>query len=364
MIPRIKHTEIKKLKVGRELPENLHIKNTLNSSDLVKFENKYYLVVRTAPSHFASPNTITHILSSKDTVNWELDHTIAVGLDVRDQRFLVFKGKLYLHFFKAGFNPLNLEPEHMYVMRKTDKNWSKPKSFYKPGYISFRIKTYNDKIYCSTYHVGSAWSKAFKPNAKWETRLLVSEDAENWEQLSEKPQITSNGVSEAEFEFDKEGNIYGIARLEGWGGHLFSSKKGDLSKWRLVNTGNKYDSPLMFKHNEDFYLISRRNVDGVVNKAPVFFTKKMKWFYNLARYSLTRKRTALFHFDTQKMEINHILDFPSHGDTSAPAIVKTGKDEYLVMFYSSEIKNNRDYPWIIGQLKKTRIYYCTLKFED
>jgi hypothetical protein len=48
---------------------------------------------------------------------WTFEHTVALGTDVREPRFLSFQGKLQLLFFQAGTNPAAFEPQRMLRVR-------------------------------------------------------------------------------------------------------------------------------------------------------------------------------------------------------------------------------------------------------
>jgi hypothetical protein len=83
---------------------------------------------------------------------------------------------------------------------------------------------------------------------------------------------------------------------------------------------------------------------------------------NLIRYSSTRKKTALFKLDKEQLEMKPILDFPSTGDCSYPAIQQLNEHDYLLMNYSSDI-NKKEKNWIRGQLGKTYIYWTVLHMK-
>lgn len=83
---------------------------------------------------------------------------------------------------------------------------------------------------------------------------------------------------------------------------------------------------------------------------------------NLIKYSITKKRTALFKFNKEDLSLTHILDFPSTGDNAFPAIAKIDSNNYWLMNYSSDI-TKREKNWISGQLGKTYIYETVLTFE-
>lgn len=65
----IKATVPEELKTGDQLPEHLPLLDSMNNVDLIRHglpdgSQRYYLAFRTAPSHFASTETLLHVLSS------------------------------------------------------------------------------------------------------------------------------------------------------------------------------------------------------------------------------------------------------------------------------------------------------------
>ncbi|MEW6200360.1 MAG: hypothetical protein AB1546_00160, partial [bacterium] len=134
------------------------------------------------------------------------------------------------------------------------------------------------------------------------------------------------------------------------------------TEWRCNLTPYKYDSALMFRHRDDYYVIARRNVAGAFNRNAGYLPEfiRAKWY--LVRYSLTRKRTTLYKLDREKLELNPIFDFPSKGDTAYAAIAEINENEYLVLNYSSDI-DGYDWNWLVGQLVGSNIYSSVLKFK-
>jgi hypothetical protein len=359
-LPSIYYSAPDELKAGNQLPANIEIMKSMNNVDLIKHNDRYYMSFRTAPSHFASSKTLMHVLSSDDGKRWQLEYTIRMGADVREPRFLSLNGKLFLYFFKLGTNPFAFEPQDMYLTEKTESGWSSPEKFFRPGFVDWRARVYNGKAYMSVYYGKGLYGS----QSKAEIYLLSSEDGRNWTPVSETTQVSIAGAEEPEFEFDKEGNIWGTIRMENsGGGYTFFAPKDHLDKWQLHHVPEKYDSALMLRHGDEMYLLARRNVDGNVDKAPKFLPESLRKWLNLARYSLTKKRTAMYHFDKAAMTVNPLFDFPSHGDTAFPAIAPLNDSQYLFLNYSSELGIDKDYKWIVGQLKTTRLYAFNLTFS-
>jgi hypothetical protein len=356
--PRISFTPPFELLPGAGLPAGLDLMRSANNVDCAWHDGKAYMAFRTAPTHFASTRTVLHILSSTDAQNWKLEKTVHQGADMREPRFLSFKGELHFYWFKGGSNPLAFEPDRMYRSTLGPGGWSEAEEFYEPGYVPWRARVVGDRAIMSVYY-GRGLYMGQKTGS---VRLLASDDGRKWEPISAEPQVTEPSAEEPEFEFDLEGNLWATVRLENVGALIAFAPKGDLSKWTTVKTRDKYDSALLFRHGSELYLLARRNVDGEMDKAPSWWPSKLRVAYNLARYSLTRKRTAIYRLDRVTRTISHLFDFPSHGDTAFPALMPLDAKRYLFLNYSSELGKG-DYPWIWGQLQNTRIYSSILTFE-
>ena len=119
----------------------------------------------------------------------------------------------------------------------------------------------------------------------------------------------------------------------------------------------------MFTHDDEIYLIARRNIAGTFDRAPNWLGKHARQVFNLLFYSFTRKRTALYHVDRDTATIKPLFDFQSCGDTAFAGIAPLKEpNHFYVLNYSSPI-DGTDWPWIFGQLMPTHIYGTTIKFE-
>ena len=114
--------------------------------------------------------------------------------------------------------------------------------------------------------------------------LNVSKDGVNWEQAGSNNITYHGGLTEVGFTFDLQvlpsncrgfimmkpktcfqGNIWGVARNEdgdesGWGSRTFFASHDDLSEWHFVSDESDqwiYESPKMFRHGSDLYLVAR-----------------------------------------------------------------------------------------------------------
>ncbi len=322
----------------------------------MKYKSRYYVGFRTAPTHFASKKTMTYVMSSEDFNDWRYECEFYVGADMREPRFVVYKDSLYFYFFEGGKDMLKFQPRHIWMSSTAgDGKWTDKQNTGMDGYVPWRFKTHQGKIYLSAYY----GVELYKNKHKAELRLMTSTDGLHFEPISETPQITTKGAEEGEFEFDKEGNLWATIRLEGSGSYVVFASKDSLHVWQHWFSKHKYDSALMFEHKDEMYVVARRHIKGAATKVEVPTATQRR--NNLLKYSFSRKYTALYKLDKEKHCLNHLMDFPSTGDNAFPGIAKIDENSYYLLNYSSDI-HKREKNWVTGQFGKTYIYWTVLRF--
>lgn len=354
----VKYDNWQNLTTSGKLPAQCKIQHSNNNLDIVKYQGRYYLAFRTAPSHFASKKAVMYVVSSADLETWQYETEFALQRDVREPRFAVYRDTLNLYFFTGGTKPMRFEPNEVLLTRKAGNgSWSEQQSVNLDGFVPWRLRIRADTLYLSAYYGRGLYKGSHHSNL----RLFYSTNGNGWHTLSTEPQIDILNAEEGEFIFDKKGDMYATVRLEGTGALVCKAPARNLSNWQQRRTKAKYDSALLFEHNDDIYLISRRNVDGDMDKVKNRKNDKQGRMRNLIRYSITRKVTALYKFDKDNLTVTPVIDFPSTGDNAYAGIAQVDANTYVVMNYSSDI-TKRKKNWIRGQLGKTYIYWTKLRF--
>lgn len=354
----VKYDNWQNLTTSGKLPPQCKIQHSNNNLDIVKYQGRYYLAFRTAPSHFASKKAVMYVVSSADLETWQYETEFALQRDVREPRFAVYRDTLNLYFFTGGTKPMRFEPNEVLLTRKAGNgSWSEQQSVNLDGFVPWRLRIRADTLYLSAYYGRGLYKGSHHSNL----RLFYSTNGTGWHTLSTEPQIDILNAEEGEFIFDKKGDMYATVRLEGTGALVCKAPARNLSNWQQRRTKAKYDSALLFEHNDDIYLISRRNVDGDMDKVKNRKNDKQGRVHNLIRYSITRKVTALYKFDKDNLTVTPVIDFPSTGDNAYAGIAQVDANIYVVMNYSSDIAKRKK-NWIRGQLGKTYIYWTKLRF--
>lgn len=359
---RVSYSPLKQVVPGEGLPEKVQALKSNNNLDITRYKGRWFMAFRTAPTHFASRDATLYVVSSSDLKKWDYEVKFNMSNDLREPRFMVFRNKLFLYFFQGGANPLAFVPDYIYATEYfSPRMWKQPMPIYEQGFVVWRAKEHDGKAYMSVYYGVGLYTDFDETNAKSRLQLLESTDGYNWKPVGGRDVTTELSAEEGEFEFDDDGNLYATIRYEMKGGAVCRAPKEDLAAWKCRFTNYKYDSALMFRRGDDFYVVARRNVDGPFNKQSKLVPKRFRSLWYLLRYSGSRKRTCLYKIDKKKLELVPLFDFPSRGDTAYAGIAPAGPDRFMLFNYSSDVEGF-DWSWIAGQLIGSRIYSTELKF--
>ena len=353
----INFTPPRELRFNCDMLNGRNIKCSQAFPDLTRYEGKFYLAFRSAPSHFPSSQSRIHILISNDAEDWQLEHSLRNNQDLRDPHFLQFNGELYLFYISHSRRFFRHEPEHIYYIKRTPQGWSVPTALSQTRAVFWNVKTFHDKVYMSIYTNNGANDRRTKRHFQ----LIASHDLQNWQVIFNSPitheKLAGYQTSEAAFDFDDAGNIYGTIRSLIYPNLNFMIPYDDPENWRLTVDRFKCDGPNLFRHNSQYYLLARRSLFHRLSAKPFRLFHNLRKTVNVLRYSFSRKRTAIYRFDHQTLQIEHILDLPSHGDTGYSAITPIFENQYLLVYYSSDLDIEKDIKWLQGQIGGTKLYF-------
>lgn len=341
-----------------------------NNADLLMHAGRLWLGWRTAPTHFASADTRLHLLSSGDLgQTWRFEKTIHLGADMREPLFLSLGGTLRFHFFEAGTDMFSFEPKQEWRLTLgANGTFGEPERWSTPGHITWSLKTRG----------GVAWRTSYSGNhynlgtpSKLELAFTRSTDGVTWEPVAGDGVVYRGGVSEAAFEFDEAGDLWAVTRNEdgdttGFGSHVCFASRDALGSWDCGTKSdpNRYDSPKLFRHGADLFLVARRNPAGPFDLGRDELTFSQKQTAYLAAYSSSPKRTALYRVDRAARRVVWLQDLPSSGDTAFPSVVRLDAHRFLISNYTSPVDWDVDRSWLTGQTiaAGTRIYLVELSF--
>jgi len=350
------------------LPDDLDLLPANNNLDVTAHSGRYYLAFRNAPSHFASPDAMLHVLGSKDEVEWKHEASFSLETDLREPRLLSFDGRLFLYFAVLGTNPSAFEPQGMMVaQRQPDGAWSNPEWCYLEGFIPWRARVVNGTPYLIGYVGGAAIYG--EQEQQMEVHWLTTADGIQWEPvIPGQPAVLEGAVSETDFSFLDDGSVVAVARNEegdetGFGSKICRAEADDLGKWECTADPRKYDSPLLFSHEGQTYLIGRRNVteSGRFDLGRADLPAEDRPLRYQLAYWQTPKRCSLWKVDAVSLQVSFVLDLPSCGDTCFPSILNRGSGHFAVYNYSSPLAD-KGISWLEGQTGPTSILRTELEF--
>ncbi len=321
---------------------------------------------RTAPTHFAGPDTHMHMVRSHDLgETWEFEATWALGTDVREPLFYEVAGTLFFTFFEGGTDSLAFEPRVMWRSERLGEGeWSALEAWGEEGEVPWEVQVRDGTAYLSTY-----WGEHYNLEAgdePVEVRFGSSADGRTWDQQV----VYSGGASETAFAFDGDGRLWADLRNEdgdatGFGTLLCSAEADDYFAWDCpdVSDPERHDSGRMLVHRGVPWLLGRYDVGGPYDEGRDDLTLQEQRLEYLTSYSGRPKRTAIWSIDRDARTVDLAVELPSAGDTSFPSIVQLDEDRYLVANYTSPL-DDPDITWLQGQLSDegTRIYLVEIGF--
>ena len=149
---KVTYDDWQNLTTSGKLPPECKLQRSNNNLDLVKFKDRYYLVFRTAPTHFASRKSTMYVVSSADLDTWKYETTIAPGRDLREPKFAVYHDTLNLYFFTAGTNLFSFDPKQILACRTAGGGvWTAMESVNLDGFVPWRVRERKDTLYLSAY---------------------------------------------------------------------------------------------------------------------------------------------------------------------------------------------------------------------
>lgn len=367
---RVRVVETRRIVPGPGLPPEVEAGNSNNNLDAVRHsDGRVYLAFRTAPHHFANPHTVIQVVSSSDEQSWRFEGRFHVGSDLREPRLLSLGSSLFLYVSRLGKDAFAFEPQGMaFSERRADGSWSELEPLGAPGTMGWRVRRLGGTPAFFVYSGGADIYSGRRGTLR--VGLWRSDDGRRWSPWDpEHPWVYEGGGSEADAVLGDDGTLYGVIRNEagddsGWGSLAVRAPAGDLARWSCRPDRRKFDSPFMFWHDGEAYLVGRRSLGG---NGEYDRGRGSSWLlrtvWNQVNYSLTPKRSALWRYVPGEDRFAFVLDLPSKGDTCFPAVLDGARaDERTVYDYSCDL-NGPDLPWLRGQRGRTFIYRHLLRFE-
>ncbi len=379
---------------GGGLPPEVVVQPSANNLDVVAHDGAVYFAFRTAPNHFASPDTVLYVLRSDDgRETWQHELRIAMGTDLREPRFLSHEGRLFLYFAVLGSDPTDFEPGGaMVVERQGAADWTAPAPLSAgttgtaeaadtggadpdATLIPWRLSVHEGRAMMLGYRGGAGVydfdSGLAAGNPGIEVVWLGSEDGRHWSPwVPDTPVVHTGGGSETALAHLDDGSIVAVMRNEagdedGWGSKICTAPAEDLGRWTCAPDPRKYDSPLVFVDDGTVWLIARRHLsaDGHYDLGMRELDHAEQTLRYQTAYWSAPKRCALWTVDPAARTVAFVRDLPSAGDTCFPSVLPLDEGLYEVWNYSSPLDLATDPSWLEGQLGETRIHRQALRLH-
>lgn len=368
--------ETRRIVPSEGLPPEARAQTSNNNLDVIRFEGRVYLAFRTGPSHFASPEVRMHLVSSEDEITWRHERSYVRSTDLREPRFLEVGGSLFLYLAELGANPGDFEPMGTLVSeRSADGSWADPVALPElANAIAWRTRTETIEgtpTHFMLAYYGGEMIYDFLEEPMIRVDLLTTIDGRTWTAFDPAHRtLYVGGASETDFSVGAGGELVGVMRNEagdavsGFGSRVCHAMPGALAEWSCVSDPRKFDSPLMFFHDGEHYLVGRRNVTETGNYDLMTDerTHLRRALANQIAYRNAPKRCALWRYVPEEEGFGFVLDLPSRGDTCFPGRLDGARPDEIVIYNYTSDPEGPDVAWGVGQEGPTYIDRHVLRF--
>jgi hypothetical protein len=314
-------------------------------TDLTYWNNEFYLVYRSAPSHISHKSKLV-VMKSSDAKTWTtLAELGGNDEDIRDPKLSVINNKLFLYALKNQSYLFAKPHTTVFSTSEDGYKWTPWQDIEPGGWVFWRPVSLD----------GESWYVAGSRNSYRETALFRSLDGIEWEKLGTIYQGDLHG--EVALSFLSDENLLCTIRMVGK--NAFEALVGGSTDTTLIGTSKppyvdwqhtassvtRLDGPDLITLADEIYAVGR------------FEATAADSVFRGGNFT-NRKRTALFQ--VKNHGLTYVSDLPSAGDTSYPGTVI--KDNYLyISYYSNNIQ--KDYPWLLGLFKPTNIRIAKIKLS-
>lgn len=290
-------------------------------TDLVRFNDRFYLTFRSCPDgHMVHPTSSIIVLASDDTKQWQQVHQFRVAKrDTRDPHFLIFNDRLFLYTgtWYSGDTTLPRDQYDLnlhlgYAVWSDDgATWSDPIALEGTfGHYIWRANTFGAKAF-----ICGRRKKDFEVGPKGEgqtvqSAMLESDDGLIWRTRS---LFQRDRGDETAFLFDPNGEITAIGRSGSDPAQLLRSRP-PYDKWMRNDFDRYIGGPLLVRWGDRLVVGGRKNVKGEGPKTAMYWLAKD--------------------------ELYEFAELPSGGDNSYPGFVELSPETAIMSWYSSHEKDS------------------------
>jgi hypothetical protein len=315
-------------------------------TDLLYWQDHFWLAYVSSPSHFKSKQSRVVILKSKDARDWQkIAQFHGNGEDIRDPKLAVIKGQLFLYaLLNKQFDP---QPYKTIVAHSGDSlTWSPFEEVTPEGWLLGRPVMSDHETWFAPAHridLGTAILLRSTNGVTWEIHGTIQ---------------ANDHADETAIQLLPDGHMLAVTRIEAGGGIFghpeantqISRADAPYTSWKSLGRSKvtRLDGPTLFCQDAQVYAVGRRQI-------------KVAGPFEWQGSAVGRKRSALFLVEENTGELVHLTDLPSSGDTSYPGAVIV-KDKLFISYYTNE--TGKDWPWLIGMLFSTKIQMAMIELSN
>ena len=350
------------------LPAEVKDNRSNNNVHTIMHDGRLFMVFRTARWHIASEDAVLYVISSTDQTHWRFEGKFSFARDLREARLLSWNGRLLLYFALLGANPAAFQPGGtMMTERLGAGRWTRPRRILFIDFIPWAVKLHGGIPYMLGYTGGGG---TFQPNPPpKDVYWLTTSDGINWRPADRsRPVVYRGGCAETDFDFLSDGTLVTACQTEnkdklGWGAKICTAPGGDTARWTCRGDPRRLDSPFVFLHGADVYVMARRQpyFNGSYDLHLPVPEDNVRFAAYDASYAGTPKRCSLWRIDPAARTFAFVIDIPGRGDTCYPSVLNDGADRFNVYNYTSPL-DGPDLPWGVALFGTTAIYRTTITF--
>ena len=289
-------------------------------TDLIRFQNRYFLAFRSCPDgHMVHPTASIIVLASQDLKSWEKVNQFSVPMrDTRDPHFLEFKGRLFV-YTGTWYSGETTLPRSEYDLNKhlgyaawsdNGRQWHGPAMLEGTfGHYIWKAAQYNGKAYLCGRRKHQFDVRPRGEGPEVESAMLVSDDGFVWKTAS---LFQEQRGDETVFQFQPGGSVLAIGRRGSDKAQILRSKP-PYSEWNRNELDRYIGGPMLVRWGDRWVVGGRRNT----NRGP---RTSMCWLVG--------------------DDLHEFAELPSAGDNSYPALLVLSATQAVMSWYSSHEKDS------------------------
>ena len=292
-------------------------------TDLLRWEDHYYLCFRTAQAHSVSPAGDVVIYRSEDLEDWELCVQFDTGGDDRDPKLIdagdrigVVFGTWFPRWGDRTWSVPNAEYDLVsHISASRDGTcWSAPRQVYGVNYWLWRILSTEEGFYCPAYHFARRDDRDMRT-----VHLLYSEDLFDWRLRG--LMRSGGGCGEPVLYRPEPDSLHCIARtLEPRHHSWIGQSRAPYTEWAWSDLGVMIHAPVVLEMEGRWIVAGRSQEEDLPEGSYQMYGDQPSPHASV--------------WEIMGTEVEHLLTVPSAVDCSYAGLAFGPEGEILMSYYS------------------------------